>query len=153
MVDWTIYMQGPGRSTYVHWKDSKRPPIALLCSLLKGPRFHKGSPLSGSANCLPQGGTDSPQDSTNNLVLSVDSKSVPTWESSFNFPQFINYDMFEEKANIIYQQSLSINYMYPDIPHMDHVASVKAWNKVVRTESTFVPRPPDISQKVSHSYC
>ena len=75
---------------------------------LKVPRSRRGSLLSGSAN---RRGTNSPWDSTDNVVLSVDS---PTQESSFNFLQFINYDMIEEKASVIYQKSFLLDTMYPD---------------------------------------
>ena len=113
----------------------------------KVPRSHRGSLLSGSAN---QRGTNSPWDSTNNVVLSVDS---PTWESSFNFSQFINYDMIEEKASVIYHKSFLLDTMYPDYWNTHLEGPAKAWKEAIVTESTFVPRPPDMIDKVSHSYC
>ena len=59
----------------------------------RAPRSHKGPLLSGSANCLPWGGTDSPWDSTNNLVLSVGGKHALTPELTSSFLQFIDYDI------------------------------------------------------------
>ena len=112
----------------------------------KVPRSRKGSLIYGSAN---RRGTNSTWDSTDNVVLSVDS---PTQESYFNFSKFIDYDMIEEKAFVICQKSFLLNNMYPDYWNTHLVGPAEAWREAVATESTFVPMPPEMSNKVSHSY-
>ena len=66
--------------------------------------------------------------------------------------EFIDYDMMQEKACIIYQRSLLLKHMYPDHGHTHIVTSAEAWEEAVGTGFTFVPRQPDISWKVSCSY-